>query len=94
SSVPTTRPTGGFRIDYGFVGTPDAEIRRNLDREIGYGITDIWVDPDEIAEEIPATNVTKLGQRMIDFVTTVRQDTNEIYGRLDDAHDDRLLMSG
>ncbi|GJS98599.1 putative reverse transcriptase domain-containing protein [Tanacetum coccineum] len=35
-----------------------------------------------------------LSQRMIDFVTTVRQDTNEIYVRLDDAHDERLLMSG
>ncbi|GJT89487.1 reverse transcriptase domain-containing protein [Tanacetum coccineum] len=31
---------------------------------------------------------------MTDFVTTVRQDTNEIYKRLDDAQDDRLLMSG
>ncbi|GKF55532.1 hypothetical protein Tco_0165872 [Tanacetum coccineum] len=31
---------------------------------------------------------------MTDFVTTVRQDTNEIYGRLDDAQDDRSLMSG
>ncbi|GKG56341.1 hypothetical protein Tco_0577416, partial [Tanacetum coccineum] len=29
----------------------------------------------------------------IDFVTTVRQDTDEIYGRLNDAQDDRLLMS-
>nr|GEY69243.1 hypothetical protein [Tanacetum cinerariifolium] len=33
-------------------------------------------------------------ERMTDFVMTVRQDTNEIYVRLDDAHDDRLLMSG
>ncbi|GJY40061.1 reverse transcriptase domain-containing protein, partial [Tanacetum coccineum] len=48
-SAPTTRPTGGFRADYGFVGTLDDEIRR---------------------------------------------DTDKIYGRLDDAHDDRLLMSG
>ncbi|GKE86550.1 hypothetical protein Tco_1560292 [Tanacetum coccineum] len=31
---------------------------------------------------------------MTDFVTTIRQDTYEIYRRLDDAHDDRLLMSG
>ncbi|GJV68691.1 hypothetical protein Tco_1484200 [Tanacetum coccineum] len=38
---PTTRPTRGFRADYGFVGTLDAEIRRDSDREIGYGITDI-----------------------------------------------------
>ncbi|GJQ93770.1 hypothetical protein Tco_0004909 [Tanacetum coccineum] len=56
-------PTRGFRVDYGFVGTLDAEIRRDPDREI-------------------------------DFVTIVRQDTYEIYGRLDDAQDDRLLMSG
>ncbi|GJS48718.1 hypothetical protein Tco_0598839 [Tanacetum coccineum] len=94
SSAPTARPTRGFRADYGFVGTLDAEIRRDPDREIGYGITDIWEDPDEIAEEIPATDVAELGQRMTDFVTTVRQDTDEIYGRLDDAQDDRLLMSG
>nr|GEV20061.1 hypothetical protein [Tanacetum cinerariifolium] len=31
--------------------------------------------------------------REIDFVTTVRHDTDEIYKRLDDAQDDRLLMS-
>ncbi|GKD40987.1 hypothetical protein Tco_1261194 [Tanacetum coccineum] len=54
SSAPTTRPTGGFRSDYRFVGTLDDEIRR---------------DPK-------------------------REDTNEIYRRLDDAQDDRLLMSG
>ncbi|GJU99936.1 hypothetical protein Tco_1329207 [Tanacetum coccineum] len=94
SSAPTARPTRDFRADYGFVGTLDAEIRRDPDREIGYGITDIWEDPDEIAEEIPTTDVAELGQRLTDFVTTVRQDTDEIYGRLDDAQDDRLLMSG
>ncbi|GJR21147.1 hypothetical protein Tco_0969674 [Tanacetum coccineum] len=102
SSTLTARPTGGFRADYGFVGTLDAEIRRDPDREIGrihmrfigYGITDIREDPDEIAEEILATDVAELGQRMTDFVTTVRQDTDEIYERLDDAQDNRLLMSG
>ncbi|GJT11702.1 hypothetical protein Tco_0858744 [Tanacetum coccineum] len=46
-SAPTARPTGGFRADYGFVGTLDDEIRIHMR-----------------------------------------------YGRLDDAHDDRLLMSG
>nr|GEV31820.1 putative reverse transcriptase domain-containing protein [Tanacetum cinerariifolium] len=63
SSAPTTRSTEGFRANYGFVGTLDVEIRRDLDREI-------------------------------DFVMTIRQDTEEIYRKLDDAHDDRLLMSG
>ncbi|GJS59891.1 putative reverse transcriptase domain-containing protein [Tanacetum coccineum] len=59
-----------------------------------HGITDVWEDPDEITEETPATDVAELGQRMTDFVTTVRQDTYEIYGRLDDAQDDRLVMNG
>ncbi|GKB91714.1 hypothetical protein Tco_0963986, partial [Tanacetum coccineum] len=94
SSAPTARPTGGFRADYGFVGTLDAEIRRDPNMEISYGITDVWVDPDEIAEEIPATDVAELCQRMTNFITTVRQDTDEIYKRLDDAQDDRSLMSG
>ncbi|GKC62671.1 hypothetical protein Tco_1095269, partial [Tanacetum coccineum] len=41
-----------------------------------------------------ATDVAGLSQRMTDFVTTIRQDTDEISGRLDDAQDDRSLMSG
>nr|GEU32561.1 hypothetical protein [Tanacetum cinerariifolium] len=88
------RPTGGFRADYGFVGIMDVEIRRDPDKKIGYGIYDVYEDPDEIAEEIPASDVAELSQRMTDFFTTVRQDSDEIYGRLDDAQDDRLLMSG
>ncbi|GJY47827.1 putative reverse transcriptase domain-containing protein [Tanacetum coccineum] len=36
SSAP--RPTGGFRIDYGFVATLDVEIRRDPERYVGYGI--------------------------------------------------------
>nr|GEX38987.1 hypothetical protein [Tanacetum cinerariifolium] len=44
-------------------------------------------------EEIPVTDVAELGQRMTYFVTIIRQDTDEIYGRPDDAQDDRLLMS-
>ncbi|GJU38418.1 hypothetical protein Tco_1191375 [Tanacetum coccineum] len=79
SSAPTARPTGGFRADYGFVGTLDAEIRRDPKREIGYGIIDIWEDPYEITEEIPTTDVAELGQRMTKFVMIVRQDTDEIY---------------
>ncbi|GJY39458.1 putative reverse transcriptase domain-containing protein [Tanacetum coccineum] len=40
-----------------------------------------------------ATDVAGLSQRMTYFVTIIRHDTYEIYGRLDDAQDDRLLMS-
>ncbi|GJU47320.1 hypothetical protein Tco_1204586 [Tanacetum coccineum] len=95
SYAPIARPTRGFRADYGFVGTLDDEIRRDPEREVGYGITDTW---DEMVEDMQgtpaATDVAGLSQRMTDFVTTIRQDTYEIYGRLDDAHDDRSLMSG
>ncbi|GKD93011.1 hypothetical protein Tco_1372848, partial [Tanacetum coccineum] len=95
SSAPTTRPTRSFRADYGFVSTLDDEIRRDPEREVDYGIIDTW---DEMVKDMQGTpsaiDVAGLSQRMTDFITTVRQDTNEIYRRLDDAHDDRLLMSG
>ncbi|GKB21695.1 putative reverse transcriptase domain-containing protein [Tanacetum coccineum] len=46
SSAPTARPTGGFRADYGFVGTLDDEIRRDPERYVGYGITYTWDEMD------------------------------------------------
>nr|GEU62455.1 hypothetical protein [Tanacetum cinerariifolium] len=55
----------GFRAYYGFVDTLDAEIRRDLDREIGYEITDVWEDPDEIAKEIPMTDVAESDDRLL-----------------------------
>ncbi|GJZ78952.1 putative reverse transcriptase domain-containing protein [Tanacetum coccineum] len=91
SSDPTARPTRGFRADYGFVGTLDDEIRRGPEREVGYGITDTWdVMVEDIQGTPSVTDVAGLSQWMTDFVTTIRQDTYEIYGRLDDAQDDRL----
>ncbi|GKE01519.1 hypothetical protein Tco_1389502, partial [Tanacetum coccineum] len=39
SFAPTARPPGGFRADYGFVATIDREIMRDLERDVGYGIT-------------------------------------------------------
>nr|GEW36708.1 hypothetical protein [Tanacetum cinerariifolium] len=86
----TTRAIGGFRA-----GTRDRGRLDETLREVGYGITDTW---DEMIEDMlgtPAiTDVAGLSQRMTDFVTTIMQDTDEIYRRLDDVHDDRLFMSG
>ncbi|GKA21617.1 putative reverse transcriptase domain-containing protein [Tanacetum coccineum] len=93
SSAPTARPTGGFRRDYGFVATLDAKIRCDQDREIGYGITNVWEDPDNIAEEITSTDVAELGQRMTNFATTVRQKRKNLW-HFEDSQDDRSLMSG
>ncbi|GKB79832.1 hypothetical protein Tco_0946727, partial [Tanacetum coccineum] len=39
----------------------------------------------------PTTDETELGQWVTDLVTTVRQDTDEIYGRLDDAQIERQM---
>ncbi|GKD22059.1 hypothetical protein Tco_1223762 [Tanacetum coccineum] len=95
SSTPTARPNGEFRRDYGFVATLDDEIRRDRERDVGYGIKDTWDEMVEDMQGTPAvTDVAGLSQRMTDFVTTVRQDTDEIYRRLDDAQDARSLMSG
>ncbi|GKA44391.1 hypothetical protein Tco_0737115 [Tanacetum coccineum] len=44
SSALAARPTGGFRTDYGFVATMDREIRRDLERDVGYRITNTWDD--------------------------------------------------
>ncbi|GJT87798.1 hypothetical protein Tco_1069515 [Tanacetum coccineum] len=94
SSVPIARPTRGLRADYGFFGTLNDEIRRDPEKDVSYGITDTW---DELLVGMPgapATDDIKSGQQLTDFVTMVRQDTDEIYRRLDNAQDDTSLMSG
>ncbi|GKC96008.1 hypothetical protein Tco_1161450, partial [Tanacetum coccineum] len=90
SFIPTAKPTGGFRADYGFVSTLDDEIRRDPERYVGYGITDTWKDMvEDIHGILVVIDMAKLSQRMTNFVMTVRQDTDKIYGRLDDAQDER-----
>ncbi|GJY79262.1 hypothetical protein Tco_0485063, partial [Tanacetum coccineum] len=95
SSVAAARLAGGIRANYGVVATMDREIRRDLERDVGYGITNSW---DEIAEAMHGppvvTNVAEFSQRMIEFETRVRQDTYEIYTRLDDEQSERYLMAG
>ncbi|GJS60465.1 putative reverse transcriptase domain-containing protein [Tanacetum coccineum] len=39
------------RVDYGFIGTLDAETRRQRAEAVGYGIRDTCVDPREATEE-------------------------------------------
>ncbi|GKE56374.1 hypothetical protein Tco_1495559, partial [Tanacetum coccineum] len=82
SSSAAARPDEGLRVDYGFVTTMDREIRRDLERDVGYGITDSW---DEIVEAMHGTpvvtNVVEFSQRMTEFETRVRRDTDEVYTR-------------
>ncbi|GJV62560.1 hypothetical protein Tco_1473388 [Tanacetum coccineum] len=94
SSAPTDRPPGGIRADYGFVATIDKEIMRDLERDVGYRIIDTW---DEMLVDMPgapATDDRELGRRITEFTTRVRQDTDEIYTRLDDEQFERQLMAG
>ncbi|GJY34615.1 hypothetical protein Tco_0419084 [Tanacetum coccineum] len=69
-SATTARLARGLRTDYGFVATMDREIRRDLERDVGYGITDSC---DEIVEAMQGTpvvtDVTELSQRMTEFKT-------------------------
>ncbi|GKD65518.1 hypothetical protein Tco_1307626, partial [Tanacetum coccineum] len=48
-SAIAARLAGGLRADYGFIATIDREIKRDPEREVGYGITDSW---DEIVETL------------------------------------------
>ncbi|GKA54948.1 reverse transcriptase domain-containing protein [Tanacetum coccineum] len=95
SSSAAARPARGLRADYGFVSTMDREIRHDLERNVGYGITDSW---DEIVEAMQGTpvvtDVTELSQRMTEFETRVRRDTDEVYTRLDDEQFGRQLLAG
>nr|GEU62324.1 reverse transcriptase domain-containing protein [Tanacetum cinerariifolium] len=92
--VPEVTLTPQKRADYGFVANLDDEIRREPERKVGYEITDTWDEMLVGMPGAPETDETELGRRMTEFATTVRQDTNEIYGRLDDAQDDRALIRG
>ncbi|GJV10373.1 hypothetical protein Tco_1351914, partial [Tanacetum coccineum] len=52
---------------------------------------------DGMLEGMPrelATDETEIGHRVTNLVMTVRQDTDEIYTRLDDAQGERKLLSG
>ncbi|GJZ87396.1 hypothetical protein Tco_0659006 [Tanacetum coccineum] len=73
SSTVAARPAVGLRADYGFVATMDREIRHDLERDVGYGITESW---DEIVEAMQGTpvvtDVVQFSQRMTEFETRVR----------------------
>nr|GFB63878.1 hypothetical protein [Tanacetum cinerariifolium] len=94
SSAAAARPTGGLKADYGFVAMMDREIMRDPEREVGYGITDSWDEIVETLQGAPVSTDTELGGYMREFETKVRQDTDEIYMRLDDEQTERQLLAG
>ncbi|GKE36216.1 hypothetical protein Tco_1459621 [Tanacetum coccineum] len=84
----------GIALDPRYEVEESLEIIRDLKSDVSYGITDTW---DEILVDmpgVPATDDTELGRRMTEFTIRVRQDTDEIYTRLDDKQSERQLMAG
>ncbi|GJS56544.1 hypothetical protein Tco_0629906 [Tanacetum coccineum] len=89
----TARPTGGRRVDYGFVSTLDAEERRRGIREVGYGIRDTWVDPAEAVPEIAPMTVGEVNTRVTELAELHEHDTQDLYALLEDAQDSRTRIS-
>ncbi|GJZ86569.1 hypothetical protein Tco_0658179 [Tanacetum coccineum] len=89
----TARPTGGRGVDYGFVSTLDAEERRRGIREVGYGIRDTWVDPAEAVHEITPMIVGYVNTRVTELAELHKQDTQDLYALLEDAHEGRTRIS-
>ncbi|GJW75903.1 hypothetical protein Tco_0135273 [Tanacetum coccineum] len=52
----------GLRADYGFVATMDREIRRDSERDVGYGITDSWDEIVETLQGVPVSTDMELGR--------------------------------
>ncbi|GKB80548.1 hypothetical protein Tco_0947443 [Tanacetum coccineum] len=94
SSAAAIRLARGLRADYGFVATIDREIKRDSERDVGYRITNLWDEIVETLQGAPVSTDTELGRHMTVFKTKVRQDTDEIYTRLDDEQSGRQLLAG
>ncbi|GKC97411.1 hypothetical protein Tco_1167686 [Tanacetum coccineum] len=93
SSAAAARPAEGLRADYNFVATMDREIRRDPERDVRYGITDSWDEIVKTLQGAPVSTNTELGRHMTAFETRVRQDTDEIYTRLDDEQSQLQLLA-
>ncbi|GKF40995.1 hypothetical protein Tco_0124337, partial [Tanacetum coccineum] len=81
------RPTGVHRADYRFIGTMDAEIRRQRAEEVGYGIKDVWVDPTEAVKEVAPTILEGVNARVTKLAAVQEQDTQDIYAVIEDGQD-------
>nr|GFA65072.1 hypothetical protein [Tanacetum cinerariifolium] len=57
------RPIEGYRADYVFVDSVEAEIRRRRVEDIGYGIRDTYIYPRDVAEEEALTTLEGVNTR-------------------------------
>ncbi|GJR60460.1 hypothetical protein Tco_1502622 [Tanacetum coccineum] len=61
------RSARGYGIDYGFIGTLDAETRCQRAEEVGYRIRDVWVDLAEAVEEVALTTLEGVNARVTEL---------------------------
>ncbi|GKG47695.1 hypothetical protein Tco_0507180, partial [Tanacetum coccineum] len=81
------RPTGGHRVDYRFIGTMDAEIRRQRAEEVGHGFRDVWVDLAKVVEEVAPTTLEGVNARVNELAAVQEQETHDIYAVIKDTQD-------
>nr|GEZ47485.1 hypothetical protein [Tanacetum cinerariifolium] len=85
SAAAAARLIEGRRADYGFVGSVEAEIRRWIAEDIGYGIRDTWIDPRDVAEEEALMTLEGVNTRVTELAAVQEQDTQDIYRVMEDA---------
>ncbi|GKA81237.1 hypothetical protein Tco_0787929 [Tanacetum coccineum] len=86
SPTAAPRPAGGHGINYGFIGTLDAETSQRAE-EVGYGIRDVWVDPTEAVGEVAPTTLEGVNARVTMLAAVQEQDTHDVYAMIEDTHD-------
>nr|GEZ10828.1 hypothetical protein [Tanacetum cinerariifolium] len=67
--------------------TLDAEARRRVIGEVGYGIRDTWVDPTETVPEIALMTIGEVNTRVIELAELYEHDIQDLYALLEDAQD-------
>nr|GEX94302.1 hypothetical protein [Tanacetum cinerariifolium] len=85
SAAAAARPIEGRRADYGFVGSVEAEIRRQIAEDIGYGIRDTWIDPRDVVEEEALTALEGVNTRVTELTALQEQDNQDIYRVIEDT---------
>ncbi|GKF26401.1 hypothetical protein Tco_0082295, partial [Tanacetum coccineum] len=73
--------------------TVDAEARQQGISEVGYGIRDTCVDPEEAVPEIAPMILGEVNTRVIELAELHEHDTQDLYALLEDAQDSRTRIS-
>ncbi|GKC88141.1 hypothetical protein Tco_1148790 [Tanacetum coccineum] len=65
-----------------------------MSRELDYGITDTWDDLVGAIQDIALTTLEGVNKRVTKLSTTFDQETDIMYGMMEEARDDQALLRG